>query len=1044
MMPNGYFIDGFVIVYNDSMELSIPFVTFVGGKTGLDELSYVEDSIYNLLANKRLPFYFKPEIPSYYMPGRGNNHDFTHLFTKVGRRNQILGAKDNFTFANPQFTEKYVVSPNSDGIADDIGLRFVMLRNGNIGLDIYEWDGKNRVEASKVSLGEDSYQKIYGKREGDNSYAIANLWPKEDTPIKEGDYVMVIRNWGTKEKSQAAKDIEIPFSVDITRPKISNVNFDENARKLTFDASDERSGIRKIEVSYVKNNKKVIIPNNNGYEIPSDIELKDVQILVTDDGYNSLLLSGASLLDLENLGSVKPMLVWEDEKDSGLILEYEIYSVKDGEKSKQPVKESLLPVGDYVLVVKNLSEKYYLKNGAEYPFKITESQKNVSVPIDIKLIPSHTVSLMPMKNRDLISKISARSLTTSKEFVFFTDGSANTGLYEKVLPYDEYEFTVEKRIKDSKIKVYHLRSTDKPGQEERAFVGEFEDRFVISVTKDSKLNRKGVLAYSIDLESFEKGKIEVLQTGEDIEVEYHAVLSDGEEVLFSPLAYQGKNPKGANFDLDSAYMIVPVNLPKGYYSVPSREFALLKTNSPTQQVSFEIKKSEGYGSIEVESNASDFKDFNPTFIAYDPNGFYGLRNGIKTTDLSNLPYGNWMIQVEKTQESADIVSIPEYLEVRIDESNPTQKISFQFEQTEPQSSGVLTAHVRDSKDEYVLNLTDLKTNQVVSVSPGKLGIVLPGLPFGGYKVEIENLENDRYLASPEFITMYQYENTIYHYVNLIVVPHSYYQESDPVKTELFEIWENQADVKVSPQYQNASDDKKSEYDEAINEARKVIDSLVANESDVQNAIRRVSEALQHLDGNAVVPPPSGDSGGSSGGGSSNSSVRPEPIGSSSQETKPKEETIQDNNTSLSESPAKLLATLKINAKGYRVFDKESSNLKNMDVAPILHQGRTMLPARMIAELLSIRVNFNESTKTATFIFEKEDNAQKVENVVELTLGQKMMKVNGKEQPLSADILNVNGRIMLPLTDIQKALKELGLAVDIQWEHHKKEISLFAI
>ncbi|MDO5061721.1 MAG: hypothetical protein Q4D77_00975 [Peptostreptococcaceae bacterium] len=50
-----------------------------------------------------------------------------------------------------------------------------------------------------------------------------------------------------------------------------------------------------------------------------------------------------------------------------------------------------------------------------------------------------------------------------------------------------------------------------------------------------------------------------------------------------------------------------------------------------------------------------------------------------------------------------------------------------------------------------------------------------------------------------------------------------------------------------------------------------------------------------------------------------------------------------------------------------------------------------------------------------------------------------MEPNRKEHPLSASILNVNGRILMPLTDVQKALTELGLQAEVRWEHEKKEV-----
>ncbi|MDO5062288.1 MAG: BspA family leucine-rich repeat surface protein [Peptostreptococcaceae bacterium] len=178
-------------------------------------------------------------------------------------------------------------------------------------------------------------------------------------------------------------------------------------------------------------------------------------------------------------------------------------------------------------------------------------------------------------------------------------------------------------------------------------------------------------------------------------------------------------------------------------------------------------------------------------------------------------------------------------------------------------------------------------------------------------------------------------------------------------------------------------------------------------------------------------------GSSSGGGSTDgghrAAVRPDAAGI----------TIKDDKTPLAEAD-KVLAILKIGALKYQVFFENKLVDKMMDVAPMLHQGRTMLPARVIAELLGIEVKFDDSSKTATFVFESKDGDKKIENVIELQLGKAMMKVNGKEQPLSASILNVGGRILMPMTDVQKALKELGLKVDVKWEHLTKEVKLMEV
>ncbi len=60
-------------------------------------------------------------------------------------------------------------------------------------------------------------------------------------------------------------------------------------------------------------------------------------------------------------------------------------------------------------------------------------------------------------------------------------------------------------------------------------------------------------------------------------------------------------------------------------------------------------------------------------------------------------------------------------------------------------------------------------------------------------------------------------------------------------------------------------------------------------------------------------------------------------------------------------------------------------------------------------------------------------------MVTLTLGQKVMKVNGQNVDLLAAPLLVNGRILLPVRDIQRAFSDLGLKVSIDWNAETKRV-----
>lgn len=198
-----------------------------------------------------------------------------------------------------------------------------------------------------------------------------------------------------------------------------------------------------------------------------------------------------------------------------------------------------------------------------------------------------------------------------------------------------------------------------------------------------------------------------------------------------------------------------------------------------------------------------------------------------------------------------------------------------------------------------------------------------------------------------------------------------------------------------------------------------------------------------LSGKAVLYQLTSSSGNSGGGysGGGQSSVRPD----SSSSTKSNENKVEDkkqeskseqkeNKPSNAASEAKVKAVLKIGSTEYKAND--NTETKSMDVAPMIREGRTMLPARMISELLGVNVNFNSATKTAKFIYTSQDGK---ENTIELTLGQPMMKVNGQNKALTAKVEQVQGRIILPLTDVQKALKELGLNIEVEWDAVNKEV-----
>ena len=97
---------------------------------------------------------------------------------------------------------------------------------------------------------------------------------------------------------------------------------------------------------------------------------------------------------------------------------------------------------------------------------------------------------------------------------------------------------------------------------------------------------------------------------------------------------------------------------------------------------------------------------------------------------------------------------------------------------------------------------------------------------------------------------------------------------------------------------------------------------------------------------------------------------------------------------------------------------------NMDVAPFIKDGRTMLPLRYIAEALGFKVDWDRATRTVTLT----DKEFKVQIPVETN----KIIVNGSIYYSDANPVLRNGRTMLPVANIARALG-LKDGTDILWD-----------
>ncbi len=120
----------------------------------------------------------------------------------------------------------------------------------------------------------------------------------------------------------------------------------------------------------------------------------------------------------------------------------------------------------------------------------------------------------------------------------------------------------------------------------------------------------------------------------------------------------------------------------------------------------------------------------------------------------------------------------------------------------------------------------------------------------------------------------------------------------------------------------------------------------------------------------------------------------------------------------------------IDSPGYYV----DGTLEKLDTAPIIREGRTLLPIRYVAEPLGAEVGWNQAERKVTIILE--------ETVIELWIGQNRARVNGMYlfiDEANHDVMPIivpPGRTMLPLRFIAETL---GCQVD--WGELTREVTV---
>lgn len=146
-----------------------------------------------------------------------------------------------------------------------------------------------------------------------------------------------------------------------------------------------------------------------------------------------------------------------------------------------------------------------------------------------------------------------------------------------------------------------------------------------------------------------------------------------------------------------------------------------------------------------------------------------------------------------------------------------------------------------------------------------------------------------------------------------------------------------------------------------------------------------------------------------------------------------EEALECNNTELADILKAEITAIKsqiseINEKLHqiRVFYK-GEEIKN-DVAPVIKEGRVLIPLRALAEIIGAEVAWNQETKSITLT--KEDK------VIEIVIGDKFFEINGNKVEIDVPAQLINNRTVVPVRFISENLNH-----QVNWDADNESVDI---
>ena len=385
IMPNGYFLEGFVRFVNPADDGSVIDLPFMGFKGEFQNLPAIEKPIYQLIKEGNSGFYSEIDKDN---PGISPSDDATYLTSsendvnvlkaeRQGSRVTVLGVKQDAEGKyHLQLDEKgnirLAISPNEDGNKDSVKFKTLVYRNlVNLRATVYDSSDTTHSHPIWQSRPTDLVKNYFdGDTRNPRSYIVdKTAWGGQDSNgnrVSDGIYDYVI---SYKPDVPGAEEQYTTFKIqiDTQKPLITSGYIRSQKDQEQFIARKPQDvgngGILLEKVFYIRPSEnreatdseieqyQIIKQNEDGsYTLPKNVDKSKIFYYVEDFAGNVDFISLKDLVGEENSGRVKIAILNNKTKDE--IDTTYVYRIKNSEGQYVTVDKSkdinFLKFGHYV------------------------------------------------------------------------------------------------------------------------------------------------------------------------------------------------------------------------------------------------------------------------------------------------------------------------------------------------------------------------------------------------------------------------------------------------------------------------------------------------------------------------------------------------------------------------------------------------------------------------------------------------------------------------------------------------------------------------